>query len=178
MADENKETAQAEGKKNKLIIFIIAGVIALLLIIGGVVVYFMLSSNPEPQAASAQASQSTSGGAKAGGASRSGGGNFLSVGPMYALDQFIVNLTTQSGRRYLKTSINVELSQPNLTAELDTKRAVIRDTVISILSSKSIEEISTMKGKEKLKEELIERLNEFLVDGRIVNLFFTDFVVQ
>lgn len=102
----------------------------------------------------------------------------MSVGPIYALDQFIVNLTTQSGRRYLKTSINVELSQPNLTAEMDTKRAVVRDAVISVLSSKSIEEISTEKGKEKLKEELMMRLNEFLVDGQVVSLFFIDFVIQ
>ncbi|WP_300842838.1 flagellar basal body-associated FliL family protein [Helicobacter sp. UBA3407] len=29
-----------------------------------------------------------------------------------------------------------------------------------------------------MKEEIIERLNEFLVDGRVVNIFFTEFVVQ
>lgn len=177
MADETKES-QPQDSKNKLIIFVIAGVIALLLIIMGVVVYFMLSGGePEPQAdpsAPAAAPQSKAPAPRAG----SGGSRYMSVGPIYALDQFIVNLTTQSGRRYLKTSINVELSQPNLTAEMDTKRAVVRDAVISVLSSKSIEEISTEKGKEKLKEELMMRLNEFLVDGQVVSLFFIDFVIQ
>ena len=62
--------------------------------------------------------------------------------------------------------------------ELDTKKPAIRDTMISVLSSKTFEEISTAKGKENLKNELVERINESLVDGKIVNLFFTDFAIQ
>ncbi|MGP1450444.1 MAG: flagellar basal body-associated protein FliL [Wolinella sp.] len=181
MADETKESTQSEEKKSKMIIYIIAGVIALLLIIAGVIIAIMLSGGePEENTQQTQAPAQVAPAQPQSSASSSprSGGSYLTVGQMYPLDQFIVNLTTQSGRRYLKTTINLEISQPNLTAELDTKRAVIRDTVIAILSSKSIEEISTVKGKDKLKGELIDRLNEFLVDGKVVNLFFTDFVVQ
>ena len=100
-------------------------------------------------------------------------------GPMYPLDQFIVNLMTSGGgKRYLKTSIALELSIVEMQTELDTKRDILRDVIISILSSKTFEEVQTAKGKQKLKEEIMERLNEFLVDGRIANMFFTEFVVQ
>ena len=105
--------------------------------------------------------------------------NLLSIGPMYPLDQFIINLLASGGgKRYLKTSIALELSIAEMQVELDNKRNVLRDTVITILSSKTFEEVQTAKGKQKLKEELMERLNEFLVDGRIMNIFFTEFVVQ
>ena len=98
---------------------------------------------------------------------------------MYPLDQFIINLLASGGgKRYLKTSIALELSIAEMQMELDNKRNVLRDTVITILSSKTFEEVQTAKGKQKLKEELMERLNEFLVDGRIMNIFFTEFVVQ
>ena len=62
--------------------------------------------------------------------------------------------------------------------ELDSKVDILRDTIITILSDKTFEEIQTTRGKQKLKEEILARINEFLVDGRIVNVFFTDFVVQ
>lgn len=179
MAEETQGTEQGAAGKNKLVIIIIAAVIALLLIIAAVLVSISLSSSGEPEqnAGAPMAGQMPQSAPPMAGTPRSAGAK-LSVGPMYAFDQFIVNLTTQSGRRYLKTTINVELTQPTLTAELDTKRAVVRDTVISILSSKSIEEISTSKGKDKLKSEIVERLNEFLVDGKVVDLFFTEFVIQ
>ena len=104
--------------------------------------------------------------------------NYTRVGMIYQLDQFIVNLQTQSGRRYLKTTIGLEMTTPNLENELNTKRVPIRDTIINILSSKSLEEVSTQRGKDKLKEEIAQRINESLVDGKIRNVFFIDFAVQ
>ena len=98
---------------------------------------------------------------------------------MYPLEQFIVNLvSTGGGKRYLKTSIALEMSIAEMQPELDSKVDILRDTIITILSDKTFEEIQTTRGKQKLKEEILARINEFLVDGRIVNVFFTDFVVQ
>lgn len=175
MADE-KTDAGGGGGGNKMLIIIIAAVVGLLLIIGVVVAILLMSGGDEPPPQAA-------GGAPAAGGNpalnmRAGGQTYLSIGPTYAFDQIIVNLASQSGRRYLKTTINAELSSDNLMVELDTKKPAIRDTMISVLSSKTFEEISTAKGKENLKNELVERINESLVDGKIVNLFFTDFAIQ
>lgn len=176
MAD-NTENEQPEngGKQNKTLIMIIVGVIAFLLITIILAVYFMLGSSSESTQNEAATKAPVNSQAPSGGTTRSGG-NYLSIGPIYALDQFIVNL--QNGRRYLKVSIHVEMSQATLSTELDSKRVAIRDTILSILSSKSLEEVSTAKGKEKLKEEIADRMNEFLVDGKVVNVFLTEFVIQ
>ncbi len=176
MADEEKDEKDEKTKKkggNKLIIFIVAGVLALLLIIGIVVAVLMMGGDEpvDPGAAGGGASEGVA-------PAKSKNTNLLSVGMIYPLDQFIVNLLTQSGRRYLKTTVNLELSSPSLMSELESKEAVITDTVINILSSKSLEEISTIKGKEKLKQEIIERINEYLVDGQIDGVYFTQFVIQ
>lgn len=174
MADEKKDDAGGGGGSNKMLIIIIAAVVGLLLVIGVVVAILLMSGGdePPPQAAGG------GGGGNPALNMRSGGQTYLSIGPTYAFDQIIVNLASQSGRRYLKTTINAELSSNNLMVELDTKKPAIRDTMISVLSSKTFEEISTAKGKENLKNELVERINESLVDGKIVNLFFTDFAIQ
>ena len=178
MADEKNDAGGGGGGGgNKMLIIIIAAVVGLLLIIGVVVAILLMSGGDEPPPQAAGGAPAASGGNPALNM-RSGGQTYLSIGPTYAFDQIIVNLASQSGRRYLKTTINAELSSDNLTVELDTKKPAIRDTMISVLSSKTFEEISTAKGKENLKNELVERINESLVDGKIVNLFFTDFAIQ
>ncbi len=184
MADEEKEEGAAEGKEgkkggNKLIIFIVAGVLVLLLVIGIVVAVLMMGGDEQaadPNAAGGGGDQALQ--EKQQQAKKVANSDMLTIGPMFPLDQFIVNLLTQSGRRYLKATVNLELSDEALTAELQSKEAVVTDTVINILSSKSLEEISTIKGKEKLKQEIKERINEYLVDGQVKGVYFTQFVIQ
>lgn len=177
MAEEaQKDSKFSNLKQNKMILFIIIGVVALLLIILIIVGILIFSGDKEEsQSQSNQPLQSA--------ASKSSTANpnssLLSVGPMYPLEQFIVNLvSTGGGKRYLKTSIALEMSIAEMQPELDSKVDILRDTIITILSDKTFEEIQTTRGKQKLKEEILARINEFLVDGRIVNVFFTDFVVQ
>mgnify|MGYP003315247932 CR=1 FL=1 len=97
---------------------------------------------------------------------------------MYPLDQFLVNLLSETGSRYLKMSLNIELSAETLTPEIDQKKPLLRDIIIRVLTSKTYEDISTAKGKERLKDEIVTRINETLRDGYIKNVFFTDFIVQ
>jgi flagellar FliL protein len=100
------------------------------------------------------------------------------IGPIYPLDQFIVNLVSNNADRYLKCKISLELDSPDLQKEIDKKLPAIRDAIIQILSSKTVEEIQTAKGKEKLKEEIKRKLNEMLTTGEIRNVYFTEFVIQ
>jgi flagellar FliL protein len=58
------------------------------------------------------------------------------------------------------------------------KKPVIRDVVIEVLSSKQIEEIATIDGKQRLKDDLVKVINKRLNDGQIVNIFFAKFVIQ
>lgn len=165
MAEEQK------NNKSKIVLIIII-VLIIMAILLGVAFYFMTKDStispsanvPQTQDMGTNASQTNA--------------NYIRIGPIYQLDQFIVNLLTQSGRRYLKTTIDLEMTNAELQNELNSKRAAVRDTIVEILSSKSLEEVSTTRGKEKLKEEIVQRLNEFLVDGKIRNVFFIDFVIQ
>ena len=79
---------------------------------------------------------------------------------------------------FLKVAIDLELSDAKLQPEIDHKKSLIRDIIIRTFSSKTFEEISTIKGKDKLKDEVLDKINENLSDGYIKNIYFTDFVVQ
>ncbi|MDD2779928.1 flagellar basal body-associated protein FliL [Sulfuricurvum sp.] len=181
MADkEEKEEISTEGgekKKSNLLLIIIIGVLFLILVIGAVVAFLMMG-NEEPAATNGAPTQQEASADAPKEDAEPSDSSLTEVGLMYPLDGFTVNLLSESGKRYLKVEMNLELEGEELSPELDTKKPVFRDVIIRILSSKSLEEISTIKGKEKLKEQLVNELNMRLKDGKVKNVYFTDFVVQ
>jgi len=179
MAEEAQAAAveKKSGGSNIALIIIIV-LLFLLLVGGGIAAYLLLSDDGEdvvnPDTVKTEKSVEEEKPAK----KKKKLKDLLTVGPMYPMDQFIVNLLNENGSRYLKTTIDLEMDKQELSAELDKKKAIIRDIIIKILSSKTFEEISTVKGKERLKEEIVDQINRILSDGEIQNIFFTDFVIQ
>lgn len=186
--EHHEEGAPEGGEKKKsgnMLLIIIIAVLFLIIIIGGIIAFMMMGSHEEESAAATHKEASAKGEGKAAEgeapAAEGGGGHgspSTEVGIMFPLDLFTVNLLSESGRRYLKVEMNLELEGEELALELETKKPVLRDIIIRILSSKSLEEISTVKGKETLKEQIVSELNTRVKDGKIKNVYFVDFVVQ
>jgi flagellar basal body-associated protein FliL len=67
-----------------------------------------------------------------------------------------------------------------LHPHLVKKEHQFRDVIIRILSSKKAPDILTVEGKTRLKEELMDGLNEAigLEEPPVVGILFTDFMVQ
>ena len=141
--EKAKEEKKSEGGGNKLILIIIVVLLLLLLVIGGVVAYFLLS-NDTPAAQDQNVTQPQV-------KKEIKHTDALNIGPIYPLDPFTVNLKSSGATRYLKCTINLEMDSPNTQPELDKLKPAIRDLIIRILSSKTVPEISTARGKEKLK---------------------------
>jgi len=180
MADEEKKeenseekVEKSEGGGNKLILIIIVVLLLLLLVIGGVVAYFLLSGDDNPDAAEQDMKKVEK---KVETPKKDTAA--LEIGPIYPLDPFTVNLKSSGATRYLKCTINLEIDSPDTQPELDKMKPMIRDLIIRILSSKTVPEISTAKGKEKLKAEIKKNINANLATGEIRNVYFTAFVIQ
>lgn len=177
MMDEQGESKKKGG--NTLVIIIVVFLFVFLLVIVGAIAYLMFSGgsdeNPTPQAEeSAQVAQTP----KKTNAVAVRGSDYANIGVMYPLAPFTLNLLSDGGSRYVKCTIQLEQNVETLTPELDKKVAIIRDIIIRTLTSKTFEEVSTTKGKERLKDELTGKINEVLTDGFIKNIYFTDFVVS
>jgi flagellar FliL protein len=96
----------------------------------------------------------------------------------YAMDTFVVNLNDPGGKRYLKTNIELEYISETLGEELARRLPQLRDLILLLLSSKSLDDIQSVDGKIALRRELIQRINQTLTSGKIRNLYFTQFVIQ
>lgn len=100
------------------------------------------------------------------------------IGEMFPLDTFVVNLADDKGKRYLRATMQLELA-PEQTAEtLEQRLPQIRDVVLTILPTKQFQEIRTIDGKTTLRTEIMNRLNELFNGESVVNIYFTEFVIQ
>jgi len=98
--------------------------------------------------------------------------------PIYELDTFTINLADINITRYARLNIKLELNNYEVEEEVERRTPQIRDLIIVLLSSKKFNDINTTEGKDSLRMEIIKSINTYLVKGEIVNLYFTDFVVN
>ena len=97
---------------------------------------------------------------------------------MYSLPPFVVNLADPLGRRYLKIAIDVEVINKEVVEEIDKNLPKVKDTLLLLLSSKTFSDLDSMDEKIELKNEIVHRLNQILGKGKVLNVYFTEFVAQ
>ncbi len=100
------------------------------------------------------------------------------MGPGYTFDTFIVNVAGTGGRRYLKCTITVEFDKNAGVAEAGTKVPLMRDAVIDILSSKTLEDLEPGPMRNALRDELVATISSVIIKARVTRVFFNEFVVQ
>ncbi|NLN16003.1 MAG: hypothetical protein GX182_01630 [Firmicutes bacterium] len=104
-----------------------------------------------------------------------------SIGPTFDAGTFTVNLLPGQGRvtsRYLRTQLVFEVSSPKAIQELEQRTPQVKDKIISILRSKTVEEMMDPQGDNRLREEIKEGINQLLHQGEIVEVYFIDLVIQ
>ncbi len=170
MADEPRENEAAKTKGSKLWILI---VVLGLIVTGDLAIralgYFKSNRNTE-------SSPTTQAGAENQRSSAAKKGEIKSTLP---LEPFLVNLADKEDVRFLKATLQLGLAEKaGEEAKDPVSIAAMRDAIISILSSKSSDQILTPEGKDKLREEIRARLSTVAPKMKIQEIFIVEFVVQ
>lgn len=100
------------------------------------------------------------------------------VGKLVPMETFLVNLAGTRGGKLVKMDFELEVDNNEVMAEIDKRKPQIRDKVIILLSSKNYDFMSSKEGKLALRNEIKDVINEFLVSGKIKNIYFTNLVVN
>ena len=136
-----------------------------------------------PERASGGGEPAESGGHGGGGGGHGGGGEeaapIIPVGPVnVAFKPFIVNLNDLGGRRMLKLTLSVDVDNQDIADEVNAKMPQFTDTILLLLSSIQSDDVSGLDGKQRLKNQMINRINQGLTKGKLRNLYFSELVVQ
>jgi flagellar FliL protein len=165
---EDLEAVEAGGKKKSM--GMIIGIIVGLLVLGGGGYYAYITFLQEKPAEEVPVE------VEKGAAEEIG--EDVNLGVMFPLAPFILNLAGSEGKRFLKVTISLELSTPEVHAELKENIQKVTDSILVLLSSKSFEDVYSVQGKFKLKDEVTTRVNRFLVVGHVKDAYFTEFIIQ
>ena len=164
MADEE---GGGGGSKKKLIIIIVA--VVLLLVIG--IAVFMLMFGEEEEQLPEEEMQVTD------------VAEPLAEPIFLPLESFVVNL--KDGRRFLKTTIQLMLSEPAAAAYLTVRLVEIKDIVLAELQELSVEDVKQPDTRESLRQRLISAISQIFPSEPewedpepIRKVLFEEFVIQ
>ena len=90
-----------------------------------------------------------------------------------------MNLSGASGNGYFRVGIDLGLGV-ELKAGEERAAAIarVRDSILSVLGSRSVEELLSAPGKAKLKDDLLNTIRERVPEIQCQEVYFTEFLVQ
>lgn len=94
-----------------------------------------------------------------------------------SIDEPQIKTNLKDSKKMVVLSFEIEYTGKELTEEIKTKETEIRDLVLTILRSKTPDDIDGSVGKEKVKNEIVKGLKKVLNTENIRDVFFKEFFV-
>jgi len=94
------------------------------------------------------------------------------------LDEIIVNPAGTAGRRYLAVTLGLQTSMAEADKEIEKQSPVIRDALISLLSSLPLDQLASVQYRDSLKLSIKHTINKQLGEDMVDNVVFSNYVLQ
>jgi flagellar FliL protein len=95
---------------------------------------------------------------------------------------FVVNFASGERARFLQITVEAMTRDPAMEEHIKKHMPVIRNNLVLLFSSQTYERVSTLEGKESLREEALEVMQAVLEeetgDPGVEAVYFTSFVMQ
>jgi len=100
------------------------------------------------------------------------------MGPTLKLSSLVINLNEPSGFHFVKAALVLELGKADDLEKIKERTAPLTDTVILTLGDQRLTDLMNPEYRERLKKELLTRLNQRLPSQKIRKLYFDEFIYQ
>lgn len=155
--EQSMEKAPVKGKTGMKLYIIVA--VAVALAVGGTAAFFMLSGGERKKTGDARTESKA-------------------APAIFPLEPFIVNIYDGQELRYLRIKVEMEVANEEAKSELTAKQAQMRDTILVLLTTKTMLDIRDQQGKNQLRQEIFNAVGRIVSPGKVQKIYFTDFVVQ
>ncbi|NOY88201.1 MAG: flagellar basal body-associated FliL family protein [FCB group bacterium] len=175
--DRNKDAADDKKNKkggNKLILF--GGVGVGIIIIGVALAMFVIKPMMAPANEGNKGNESAQVAKKGKDNKKKKGSEEGSI--IYTIKNIVVNPAGTGGSRFLSVSFGFELESPELEQEFSQKEPIIRDALITILSSRTVAQLTDPKQKEIVRYQIKKRVSQLMDTDGLDGVYYTDFVLQ
>jgi flagellar FliL protein len=105
-----------------------------------------------------------------------------------ALEPFLINLADKDAARFLRVTLQLVIDDKELAEAFAAKhegadahqveKVRLRSALLELLTTQTSDRLVTSEGKTALKKAIAERASTVLEETKVVDVLFTDFVVQ
>ena len=99
-------------------------------------------------------------------------------GTIHQIENIIVNPAGAKGSRFLMATVAIELPTPEDEQQLRVQEVRVRDKIISLLESQSMEMLTQPGARDSLKRRLADALWPMVPDAEWVEIYLPQFVIQ
>jgi flagellar FliL protein len=100
------------------------------------------------------------------------------MGPTLKLSSLVINLNEPSGFHFVKAAVVLELGKADDLEKIKERTAPLTDTIILTLGDQRLTDLMNPEYKDRLKKELLARLNQRMQTRQIKKLYFDEFIYQ
>ncbi|MEZ5420335.1 MAG: flagellar basal body-associated FliL family protein [Vicinamibacterales bacterium] len=100
---------------------------------------------------------------------------------LVSFDPFVANLADEGGRRFVRVTVQLVVADAMQAAEMEevpVLKMQARAIVLELLGTQLADSLVTPEGKVALRQAIAERIAEALHEIEVVDVLFSDFVVQ
>lgn len=97
---------------------------------------------------------------------------------IYVVEDLIINPAGTDGKRLLLSSLGFDLQNEKYQTELKEKEILVKDAIISVLSSKDMNQLSNSVYRDTLRLQITQKLNRLIPDVKISNVYFSKYILQ
>lgn len=97
---------------------------------------------------------------------------------IFQIEDIVVNPANTKGEQLLLTSVAFDLPDETIQKNLEKKQILIKDLIISVLSSKSMIQLSDYSYKDTLRVEISDKVQKKFADLKINKVYFSKYIIN
>lgn len=98
----------------------------------------------------------------------------------FDLGRIIANPRTSGAQMFIVADVTLAVGPSSAVEELGNENNIdrVRDQVVAALGGATPEDLGSLEGRDIVKEDIKSRLNEFLYQGQVMDVYFSSFYFQ
>lgn len=105
--------------------------------------------------------------------------NMTSFGKnIFNLEDIIVNPAGTNAQRLMLVSIGLDMKRPEDLTTLREKDVLLKDAVISLLSTKTLDKLNEIGYKDTLRVELSKIISQRIPEVQVNQVYFSKYIIQ
>lgn len=97
---------------------------------------------------------------------------------IFLIEDIIVNPARTTGNQLLLSSVAFDVPEEEYYKELEKKQILVRDLVISVLSSKTVAQLANSLYKDTLRTEISSKVQSMIGNVEINRVYFSKYIIN